>query len=176
MRRGRVCTLAAELLEHPTVERFTSWAFYMEGKRWFEGNRALVTNENVELPVLDGFRMLERLGDVRVDARADGVGVLAGDRAAIVYHHEDAWWVEGTRPVTLTCAGAGRAVRFSRLGSSHTRWLEMGAPDDPSPDQVAQLRQASGLKEVGLARAEGGQLVHRLNVPVHEAILCEVVD
>ena len=92
-----VCALAAELLEHPTVERFTSWAFYMEGKRWFEGNRALVTNENVELPVLDGFRMLERLGDDRVDAHADGVGVLAGDRAAVVYHHEDAWWVEGAR-------------------------------------------------------------------------------
>jgi xylan 1,4-beta-xylosidase len=171
-----VLTLAAELLEHPTVERFTSWAFYMEGKRWFEGNRALVTNENVELPVLDGFRMLERLGDARVDARAEGVGVLAGDRAAVVYHHEDAWWVEGTRPVTLICAGAGRAVRFSRLGSSHAQWLEMGAPDDPSSDQVGQLRQASGLKEVGLARAEGGHLVDRLDVPVHEAILCEVVD
>ena len=80
-----------------------------------------VTNENVELPVLDGFRMLERLGDARVDARADGVGVLAGDRAAVIYHHEDAWWVEGARPVTLTCAGAGRAVRFWRAVASSLR-------------------------------------------------------
>ena len=79
-------------------ERFTSWAFYMEGKRWFEGNRALVTNENVELPVLDGFRMLERLGVHRVDAHAEGVGALAGDRAVIIYHHADAWWVDGTLP------------------------------------------------------------------------------
>ena len=170
-----VCALAKELLEHPTVERFTSWAFYMEGKRWFEGNRALVTNENVELPVLDGFRMLERLGDQRVDAHGDGVGVLAGDRAAIVYNHVDAWWVEGVTPVTLRCDGAPRAVRFSRLGSSHARWLEIGAPDDPSVDQVAQLRQASGLKELGTAATVGGRLVHRLDVPVHEAILCEVV-
>src|SRR5262249_1497346 len=85
------------------------WAFYMEGKRWSEGNRGLVTNENVELPVLDGFRMLERLGDQRVEAHADGVGVLAGDRAAIVYHHVDTWWVEGTAAVTLRCEGAGRA-------------------------------------------------------------------
>ena len=170
-----VCALARELLEHPTVERFTSWAFYLEGKRWFEGNRALVTNENVELPVLDGFRMLERLGDHRVDAHADGVGVLAGDRAAIVYHHADAWWVEGVTPVSLRCDGAPRAVRFSRLGSSHTKWLEMGAPDDPSADQVAQLRQASGLKALATVPTEAGRLVHRLDVPVHEAILCEMV-
>ena len=34
----------------------TTWAFYMEGKRWFEGNRTLVTNENVEKPILNGTR------------------------------------------------------------------------------------------------------------------------
>jgi hypothetical protein len=147
----------------------------MEGKRWFEGNRALVTNANVELPVLDGFRMLERLGDHRVAAHADGVAVLAGDRAAIVYHHVDAWWVEGVTPVTLHCDGAPRAVRFFRLGSSYAKWLEIGAPDDPSADQVAQLRQASGLKELGTAPTQAGRLVYRLDVPAHEAILCEVV-
>jgi xylan 1,4-beta-xylosidase len=170
-----VCALAKELLEYPSVERFTSWAFYMEGKRWFEGNRALVTNENVELPVVDGFRMLERLGDHRVEADAHGVGVLAGDRAAIIYHHVDAWWVEGVASVTVRCDGVPRAVRLSRLGSSHARWLEIGAPDDPSADQVAQLRQASGLKELGTLSAEAGRLVHRFDVPVREAILCEVV-
>ena len=170
-----VCALAKELLEYPTVERFTSWAFYMEGKRWFEGNRALVTNENVELPVLDGFRMLERLGDHRVDAHAEGVGALAGDRAVIIYHHADAWWVDRTLPVLLRCEGAARAVRFWRLGSSHARWLEMSAPDDPSPEQVAQLRQASGLKELETVATEGGRLLRRLDVPVHTAILCEVL-
>ena len=75
-----LCALADELLRDGEVERFTTWAFYFEGKRWFEGNRTLVTNENVELPVVDGFRMLERLGDRRVEASADKVGVLAGDR------------------------------------------------------------------------------------------------
>ena len=170
-----VCALAKELLEYPTVERFTSWAFYMEGKRWFEGNRALVTNENVELPVLDGFRMLERLGVHRVDAHAEGVGALAGDRAVIIYHHADAWWVDGTLPVLLRCEGAARAVRFWRLGSSHARWLEMSAPDDPSPEQVAQLRQASGLKELETIATEGGRLLRRLDLPVHTAILCEVL-
>jgi hypothetical protein len=51
----------------------------------------------------------------------------------------------------------------------------MGAPDDPSPDQVAQLREASGLKELGVTNTEAGRLIQRLDVPVHQAILCEVV-
>jgi xylan 1,4-beta-xylosidase len=169
-----VCALARELLDHPTVERFTSWAFYMEGKRWFEGNRALVTNENVELPVLDGFRMLERLGDHRVDAHADGVGVLAGDRAAIIYHHADGWWVDGKVSVTLQCDRVPHALRFFRLGDSHAKWLDLGAPDDPSAVEIAQLRQASGLKEIGTVPTAGGRLIHHVDLPVHQAILAEV--
>src|SRR5262249_32962049 len=154
-------------------ERFTSWAFYMEGKRWFEGNRALVTNENVELPVLDGFRMLERLGDQRVEACADGVGVLAGARGVVLFQHADEWWVDGVTPVTLHVEGAPGAVRLFRLGSSHAKWLDMGAPEDPTAEQVAELRHASGLKELRTVPTEAGRLVHRIDVPVHGAILCE---
>jgi hypothetical protein len=51
----------------------------------------------------------------------------------------------------------------------------MGAPDDPSPEQIAQLRQASGLKELETVATEGGRLRRRLDVPVHTAILCEVL-
>ncbi|HYM71140.1 MAG TPA: glycoside hydrolase [bacterium] len=170
-----LCALADELLRLGEVELFTTWAFYFEGKRWFEGNRTLVTNENVELPVLDGFRMLERLGTRRVDAHADGVGVLAGDRAAIVYRHADAWWEEGSVPVALRCEHAGRAMRFSRFGNSHARWLEQGSPQRPSPAQVEELRAASGLKAVETVPTDGGRLAHRLEVPLHEAVLCEVV-
>jgi len=170
-----LCALADELLRLGEVEQFTTWAFYFEGKRWFEGNRTLVTNENVELSVLDGFRMLERLGDRRVEARADGVGVLAGDRAAVVYHHVDAWWVEGAASVELRCEHAGRAVRLSRLGSSHARWLELGSPEDPTPEQVGALRTACGLVPVATVPTDGGRLVHRLDVPMHEAVLCEIV-
>jgi len=125
--------------------------------------------------VLDGFRMLERLGDRRVEARADGVGVLAGDRAAVVYHHVDAWWVEGAASVELRCEHAGRAVRLSRLGSSHARWLELGSPEDPTPEQVGALRTACGLVPVATVPTDGGRLVHRLDVPMHEAVLCEIV-
>jgi len=170
-----LCALADELLRDGEIERFTTWAFYFEGKRWFEGNRTLVTNENVELPVVDGFRMLERLGDRRVEASADKVGVLAGDRGVIVYHHVDAWWEEGATQVTLRCVGAGSGVRVWRLGDSHARWREMGSPECPSAEQVAALRAASGLQPGETVRGEGGRLTHRLDVRAHEAVLCEVL-
>ena len=170
-----LCALAAELLALGDVELFTSWAFYFEGKRWFEGNRTLVTNENVELPVLDGFRMLERLGDYRVEARGDGIGVLAGDRAAILYNHVDAWWEAGETPVEVRFERAGRAVRFSHLGDSYSRWLRMGSPQAPSTEQIAALRQASGLKTAGEVAAPEGRLAHTLDVPKHQAVLCEII-
>lgn len=170
-----LCALAAELLEIGEIELFTSWAFYFEGKRWFEGNRTLVTNENVELPVLDGFRMLERLGDHRTEARGEGVGVLAGDRAAIVYNHVDAWWEDGETSVEVRFERAGRAVRFSRLGDSHSCWLRMGSPETPSAEQVAALRQASGLKVTDTGPTVEGRLERTLTVPKHQAVLCEIV-
>ena len=170
-----LCALADEMLRLGEVELFTTWAFYFEGKRWFEGNRTLVTNENVELPVLDGFRMLERLGDHRVHAQAEGAGVLAGDRAAIVYRHVDAWWKDATVHIDLCCESAGRAMRFWRLGNSHARWLEQGSPQSPSAAQVEELRVASGLKLERIVPTDGGRLVHRLELPLHDAVLCEVV-
>jgi xylan 1,4-beta-xylosidase len=170
-----VCALAAEILRLEEIELFTSWAFYFEGKRWFEGNRTLVTNENVELPVLDGFRMLERLGDQRMEARADGIGVLAGDRAVILYNHADAWWEEGETAVEIRFEHTGRAVRFSRLGDSHACWLRMGSPQQPSAEQIAALRQAGGLQAAGTVSTTDGRLVHTVAVPKHQAILCEVV-
>jgi xylan 1,4-beta-xylosidase len=171
-----LCALADELTRLNEIELFTTWAYYFEGKRWFEGNRVLVTNENVELPILSGFRMLERLGDRRVEARASNIGVLAGNRAAVVYNHVDAWWEDGVTSVRLTCEHAGRAVRFSRLGDSHRVWREMGAPEDPSTEQIAALRRAGGLEDVETVHATDGRLTHRMEVPFHGGVLCEISE
>ena len=126
-----VCALAKELLEYPTVERFTSWAFYMEGKRWFEGNqrssptRTSSSRSSIaphartaggppgRRPCRGGGRPGRRSRGDRLSSRR----CLVGGRAS-------------SRPPSLR----GRAARGSlpRLGSSHAKWLEMGAPNDPS--------------------------------------------
>ena len=65
------CKLMKKLLDlgHRSgahVHQATTWSFYFEGERFFEGTRSLFTAEGVEKPVLNAYRMLARLGDTRV--------------------------------------------------------------------------------------------------------------
>ena len=50
------------------VEQATTWSFYFEGERFFEGTRSLFTAQGVEKPVLNAYRMLARLGATQVAA------------------------------------------------------------------------------------------------------------
>jgi xylan 1,4-beta-xylosidase len=48
------------------VDQATTWSFYFEGERFFEGTRSLFTAQGVEKPVLNAYRMLSRLGHTRL--------------------------------------------------------------------------------------------------------------
>ena len=185
-----VCALARRLLDlspdgaadgsgqgaWPRVDQFTSWAFYFEGKRWFEGNRSLVTNENVEAPVVNGFRMLSRLGQTRVelatdsrttpladgatwsDREVDGIAAVDGERVTVLlWHHADRWRETGVATVDVTVRSVpfgerGVCVRHWRIddehSNAHAEWARMGRPEDPSPAQIEQLKQRMGLELV----------------------------
>lgn len=183
-----ICHLAAALLETAQVERMTHWAFYMEGKRWFEGNRTLVDNENVEKPILNGLRLLERLaGGERLAATTDapGVGTLAvrlpGMIRILLWHHDDVWWEDGRIAVDLrvTDAAALGGVTLWRLdrdhANTHTAWRECGTPDDPTPKQVAMIRIAGELRGELLESTSGAGTVHiRLELPRYGVVLVEI--
>lgn len=49
----------------------TTWSFYFEGERLFEGTRSLFTAEQIEKPVLNAYRMLSRLGARRLGVACD---------------------------------------------------------------------------------------------------------
>jgi xylan 1,4-beta-xylosidase len=49
----------------------TTWSFYFEGERLFEGTRSLFTAQQIEKPVLNAYRMLARLGDRRLGVESD---------------------------------------------------------------------------------------------------------
>lgn len=53
------------------VEQATSWSFYFEGERFFEGTRAFLTAGGIEKPLLNAYRLLGRLGELRIDAVSD---------------------------------------------------------------------------------------------------------
>ena len=51
-----------------SVAQATSWSFYFEGERYFEGTRSFLTAGGIEKPFLNGYRMLSKLGANRVAA------------------------------------------------------------------------------------------------------------
>jgi xylan 1,4-beta-xylosidase len=70
------CKLMKKLLDlnarsQARVEQATTWSFYFEGERFFEGTRSLFTAQGIAKPVLNAYRMLGRLGDTRVAADSD---------------------------------------------------------------------------------------------------------
>ena len=76
------CKLMKKLLDLDArggarVHQATTWSFYFEGERFFEGTRSLFTAQGIEKPVLNAYRMLSRLGDTRL-AVESSPGVVAG--------------------------------------------------------------------------------------------------
>ena len=150
----------------------TSWAFYMEGKRFFEGNRTLVTNDNLEKPILNGLRLLGRLADTRLGVESTGrrdapevdgdgedaeVDALAAENpgrvTVLVWHRADAWWADGSARVSLALTalpfpGPVTVCHFRLDGdhsNAHAEWQRLGRPQDPSPAELARLHESARL-------------------------------
>lgn len=69
------CKLMKKLLDlnassAAQVHQATTWSFYFEGERFFEGTRSLFTAGQIEKPVLNAYRMLARLGHIRLHVDA----------------------------------------------------------------------------------------------------------
>ncbi|GAA4428436.1 beta-xylosidase [Georgenia halophila] len=63
--------------EQAAVQQATSWSFYFEGERYFEGTRAFLTAGGIEKPLLNAYRALARLGERRVEAVSDAAQPVA---------------------------------------------------------------------------------------------------
>lgn len=132
------CKLMKKLLDlnensAAKVAQATTWSFYFEGERYFEGTRSLFTASGIEKPVLNAYRMFALLGDTRLEAQSshawtvdrvdepgsempEEVDALAtrdeGGRASVlVWRHADDQYQRDTEPATVR-------IRLSRLGVS----------------------------------------------------------
>jgi xylan 1,4-beta-xylosidase len=75
------CKLMKKLLDLDAhsgarVHQATTWSFYFEGERFFEGTRSLFTAAGIEKPVLNAYRMLSRLGDRRLTVESSHAWLL----------------------------------------------------------------------------------------------------
>jgi len=160
------------------LEGSLTWAFEFEDQPYFAGQRALASN-GIDLPVLNVFRMLSRMGGQRVEARSSaGVSLddivrngvrgtadvsalacLEGNKLCILlwhYHDDDVPGPAASVSLDLSNLphdGSARVARFL-IDESHsnafTAWKRLGSPGAPDEAQYEKLRQASQL-----ARVEG---------------------
>lgn len=168
-------TLALAARHHIRLEGYVTWAFTFPGHPIFAGYRALMTHE-VDLPLLDYFRMVGQMGGERVAANSTGAlnldQVLRSSVRAtpdidaiatreshridvLVWNYNDNLTPAPPAEIHLQVSDLPHDVRHVLLehfqvdrthSNAHTAWLEMGSPQNPSPAQLKRLKAAGQLQ------------------------------
>jgi xylan 1,4-beta-xylosidase len=161
------------------LEGALTWAFEFEDQPYYAGFRALGTN-GIDLAVLNVFRMFGMIGGARIAAESthacplDTVLTAAlasiGEKQAAVlawhYHDDDLAGPVAAVHVSLAglpaAAAKGRVARYlvdELHSNSYAAWKLMGAPQEPTPRQVARLEQSGRL-----ATVDAPGLLERLSI------------
>jgi xylan 1,4-beta-xylosidase len=171
-----------------------SWAFTFAEQPWFNGLRALTSNE-VALPVLNAFKLFARLAPQRVAVDAPAMlpvdaiitesvrhepdmGAVAsvgpGRLTVLLWNYHDvAGGQEDRREVDLRLTGlppaaTGAVVHEYTIdqtsGNAYTAWLAMGEPQSPDEAQVAALHAAAEMRPVPRDLARAADGTARMKV------------
>ena len=169
--------LDLEARHHVNLLGMLTWSFEFEGKDYFQGFRTLATN-GIDKPVLNVFRMAGKMSGQRVTTTSTAqvpldTLLISGvrqspdiDALATVDHHSAAillWNYQDddvptpTIPVTLHINGLPanlHSVHLQHLriddthSNAYTAWKSMGSPQQPTPAQIATLKQAGQLQSL----------------------------
>jgi xylan 1,4-beta-xylosidase len=179
------------------LEGALTWAFEFEDQPYFAGFRVLATN-GIDLPVMNVFRMFSLMGGHRLGVQSSGavsldsilahgvreapeVSALASCEAdtltILVWHYHDDDVPGPGAAVALDISGlpatAGPVLlHHYRVDRHHSNafasWQRMGSPQQPTPDQYAELGRSSGLALVDSpewVQAVGGVLKLQMTLP-----------
>ena len=174
-----------------------TWAFEFEGKPYFDGYRTLATN-GVDKPILNFFRMAGLMPGDRVAVTssaaipleaiqhngvrdAPDIDALAtsapGEAAVLLWNYHDGDFPAAGASVTVTINSIPPSVhrvllQHYRIDNQHsnayTVWKEMGAPQDPTPEQYARLQAAGQLQLLDSPRwitPKGGAITVEMQLP-----------
>jgi xylan 1,4-beta-xylosidase len=160
---------------HVNLLGMLTWAFEFEGKPYFDGYRTLATN-GVDKPVLNFFRMAGLMSGDRVATISSGAAPLdsllknsvrqapdidalatsaTGHASVLVWnYHDDDVAAPGATIVVSVKSIPRTASRVllqqyridDHHSNAYTVWKEMGSPQDPTPEQYAQLQAAGQLQ------------------------------
>ncbi|MBN2593635.1 MAG: hypothetical protein JXA81_09030 [Sedimentisphaerales bacterium] len=161
--------------EKVNLKGVLSWAFMFDGMPWFEGYRTLATN-GIHKPVLNAFKMLGQLtgdelpltsdGAVSLDeilkssvrVRPDINGMAIADDQSVkilIWNYHDFLVPAESTPIQLKVKlpqdfDLKVNVIHYRIDDTHSnayaKWLEIGSPQNPSPQMLAKLTAAMELQ------------------------------
>jgi xylan 1,4-beta-xylosidase len=151
-----------------------TWAFEFEDQPFFAGQRTLANN-GIDLPVMNVFRMLSRMGGQRIETKSSAeapldeivrngvrgspdvaaLSSLEGKKLSVFvwhYHDDDIPGPDAAIELTLNhvplADGEARLTHY-RIDRTHsnafTTWQAMGSPTAPGDAQYAQLVRAGQL-------------------------------
>jgi xylan 1,4-beta-xylosidase len=145
------------------IQLITHWSFYMEGKRLFEGNRTLVTNYNLYLPILTGLKLFGKLKSKQLAIEINQInlpiyGIATADDENrnfqfLLFYHVDDWTYEDIQSIDITFRNIhlkNVLVKHYRIDSNHSNtyreWIQIGKPDYLNQHQLEYLKNSQQLK------------------------------
>ena len=169
------------------TEMMSYWAFSdvfeEQGvvKTPFYGGFGLFAERGIPKPSFNDFALLHRLGDTRLDASSDSAIVtrrIDGSLAIAVWNLSLPEEAGSPKTVILHFNGLPqmRSARVSMVHDEHgsplTVYKQLGAPQSPTPAQIAQLRKAAALPVAQPHVIDYGTLT--ITLPAHALALIEV--
>ncbi|CAF1020378.1 unnamed protein product [Rotaria sp. Silwood1] len=145
------------------IQLITHWSFYMEGKRLFEGNRTLMTNYNLHLPILSGLKLFGKLKYKRLFIEMNSIQLPIFAIATcddenrsfqlLLFYHVDDWTHEHTQSINITFINIplqNVLLKHYRIDSNHSNtyaeWVKIGKPDELDANQLEHLKHSQELK------------------------------
>lgn len=183
-----------------------TWAFEFENQPYFAGFRVLASN-GIDHPVLNVFRMFGVMGGKRlavdstsattldtmlktgVREKPDVYALSSLDRRKLCilawhYHGDDVPGPAASIEARLTGLPTTRTeftMRQYRIDAEHSNayetWKQMGSPQQPTPEQYAQLEKSGHLALMALPETlpvENGNATVRLKLPRQAVALLEI--
>jgi xylan 1,4-beta-xylosidase len=149
-------------------------------KKPFYGGYGLIAEDNLPKPAFNAFKLLHKLGDVRIALNSDSALLTRRRDGTIVMAAWNLFLPEDkgqSKSVTIAVDGIkpNTPALVSRLDASHGSLLEayaqMGSPIYPTQQQIAELRRAAELPSPQKISFANGKL--EIVIPPQGLVLLE---
>ena len=185
------------LLLSSRIKLITTSAFYLDGKRMFEGNRMLVTNYNIYLPILNGLKLIEKLktNKLSIDITNNTIplnGFCTLDETnsniqLLLFSHVDDYKFVANQNVKIVfnhIKSKFVLVEHYKIdannNNTYSEWIKIGKPDYLNDQQLAYFQNYQHLKPLNppiLYQIENNTLVlDSLNISAHSVDFFEITS